>query len=176
MALARIEAGEMQLRREWGSLEEIVAAALRRAQPLARQHQIVTDLREDLPSIRVDERAVAEVIFVLLENAAKYSPPGSTIRVAAQLADEHMVRLTIEDEGPGIPEELRDRVFDKFFRAMRNGDLGPHKPGTGMGLAIARGIVEAHAGRIWVESVDGLKGTRITVMLPTGEQSRPAFD
>lgn len=173
MALARIEAGEMQLRREWGSFEEIVAAALQRARPLAREHHIITHLPDELPAIRVDERAVAEVIFVLVENAAKYSPVGSTIRVAALLAVDQMVRLTIEDEGPGIPAELRERVFDKFFRAMRNGELGGHKPGTGMGLAIAKGIVEAHGGRIWIESVENDLGTRIVVMLPTGDNKVP---
>ncbi|HKO98245.1 MAG TPA: ATP-binding protein [Pyrinomonadaceae bacterium] len=166
VAMARIEAGELQLRREWGSLEDIVAAALERASPLARNHHIELRIPDDLPSIRVDERAVAEVIFVLLENAAKYSPSGSTIRLAAVRAAEDMVRLTIEDEGPGIPAELRERVFDKFFRAMRNGDSVGHKPGTGMGLAIARGIVEAHGGRIWIEDAEG-SGTRMVILLPT---------
>ena len=80
-----------------------------------------------------------------------------------------MVRLTVEDEGPGIPPELRERVFDKFFRAMRDGDLSGHKPGTGMGLAIAKGIVEAHGGRIWIETGNDSKGTRVLVLLPTGD-------
>lgn len=167
VAMARIEAGELQLRRELGSLEDIVAAALERASSLPRDHHIELRLPDDLPSIRVDERAVAEVIYVLLENAAKYSPPGSTIRLSAALAAKEMVRITIDDEGPGIPAELRERVFDKFFRAMRNGDSVGHKPGTGMGLAIARGIVEAHGGKIWIENADSSKGTRMVVLLPT---------
>jgi two-component system sensor histidine kinase KdpD len=148
MALARLEAGEMQLHPEWGSLEEIFAAAMKRASPLTKDHHIELRLYDDLPSVLVDERAVAEVIYVLLENAAKYSPPGGVIRLAAQPGQEDMVRLTIEDQGPGIPAELRERVFDKFFRAMRDGDLSGHTPGTGMGLAIAKGIVEAHGGFI----------------------------
>lgn len=168
MALARIEAGEMQLRREWGSLEEIVSAAMQRAGPLTRNHRIELGLYDELPSVRVDERAMAEVIYVLLENAAKYSPGGSIIRLSAQPADQDMVRLTIEDEGPGIPPDLRERVFDKFFRAMRNGDLAGQKPGTGMGLAIAKGIVDAHGGRIWIENVNESMGTRVVVLLPTG--------
>jgi K+-sensing histidine kinase KdpD len=169
MALARIEAGEMQLRREWGSLGEIVTAALKRASPLTRNHQIELGLDDELPSVRVDERAMAEVIYVLLENAAKYSPSGSIIGLTAQPAEEGRVRLTIEDQGPGIPADLRDRVFDKFFRAMRNGDLSGDKPGTGMGLAIAKGIVEAHGGRIWIENASDSTGTRVVVLLPTGE-------
>lgn len=168
MALARIEAGEMQLRREWGSLEEIVSAAMKRASPLTKDHHIEMRLHGELPSVRVDERAMAEVIYVLLENAAKYSPSGGVIRVGAQPGGEDMVQLTIEDQGPGIPAELRERVFDKFFRAMRDGDLSGHKPGTGMGLAIAKGIVEAHGGKIWIEDASD-SGTRMVVLLPTGD-------
>jgi signal transduction histidine kinase len=79
--------------------------------------------------------------------------------------------MGVEDEGPGIPVDLRDRVFDKFFRATRDGDLTTHKPsGTGMGLAIAKGIVEAHDGRIWIESGDGGKGTRVSFTLPIGDE------
>jgi K+-sensing histidine kinase KdpD len=169
MVLARIEAGEMQLRREWGSLEEIVTAAMKRASPLTKNHHIELRLHEELPSVRVDERAMAEVIYVLLENAAKYSPSGGVIRLAAQPGQQDMVRLAIEDQGPGIPAELRERVFDKFFRAMRDGDLSGHKPGTGMGLAIAKGIVEAHGGRIWIENANDSTGTRVVVLLPTGD-------
>lgn len=169
MALARIEAGEMQLRREWGSVEEIVGAAMKRASPLTKNHHIELLLDDELPSVRVDERAMAEVIYVLLENAAKYSPPGGLIRLAAQPGPKDMVQLAIEDQGPGIPADLRERVFDKFFRAMRDGDLSGHKPGTGMGLAIAKGIVEAHGGQIWIESATDYAGTRVVVLIPTGD-------
>jgi K+-sensing histidine kinase KdpD len=169
MVLARIEAGEMQLRREWGSLEEIVKAAMKRASPLTRHHHIELHLQDELPSVRVDERAMAEVIYVLLENAAKYSPSGGVIRLTAQSRQHDMVEVAIEDQGLGIPAELRERVFDKFFRAMRDGDLSGHTPGTGMGLAIAKGIVEAHGGRIWIEDASGPAGTRVVVLLPTGD-------
>ena len=169
MVLARIEAGEMQLRREWGSVEEIVAAALKRAEPLTRDHQIDLQFKGELPSVRVDERAMAEVVFVLLENAAKYSPAGKIIRVVAEPAADEMIQLTISDQGPGIPRELRERVFDKFFRATRDGELAGKAAGTGMGLAIAKGIVEAHGGKIWIEDAGELLGTKIVVMLPTGD-------
>jgi two-component system sensor histidine kinase KdpD len=169
MALARIEAGEMQLRREWGSLEEIVNAALKRASPLTRRHHIELHLDAELPSVRVDERAMAEVIYVLLENAAKYSPAGGVIRLTAVPLQGDRVRLSLEDQGPGVPPELRERVFDKFFRAMRDGDFSGHRPGTGMGLAIAKGIVEAHGGRVWIEDSGDSPGTRVLVLLPTGD-------
>jgi two-component system sensor histidine kinase KdpD len=169
MVLARIEAGEMQLRREWGSLEEIIAAAMKRASALTKNHHIELRLHDELPSVRVDERAMAEVIYVLIENAAKYSPSGGVIRLAAKPDQQDMVQLAIENQGPGIPAELRERVFEKFFRAMRDGDSSSHKPGTGMGLAIAKGIVEAHGGRIWIENASDSTGTRVVVLLPTGD-------
>jgi K+-sensing histidine kinase KdpD len=169
MALARIEAGEMHLRREWSSLGEIITAAMNRASPLTRNHPVELWLDEELPSVRVDERAVAEVIYALVDNAVKYSPPSGVIKVAAQAGADSMVQLVVEDQGPGIPVELREQVFDKFFRAMRDGDLAGSKPGAGMGLAIAKGLVEAHGGRIWIESATGSPGTRIVVLLPTGD-------
>ena len=81
-----------------------------------------------------------------------------------------MLRLTVEDEGPGVPAELRERVFDKFFRAMRDGDTGTHPSGTGMGLAIARGIVEAHGGRIWIEETGAGRGMLVALTLPLGDE------
>ena len=177
MELARIEAGEMHLRRRWGSVDEIVTAALDRAAPLTRHHQIQVRLDDGLPPVRVDHRAVAEVVYTLVDNAAKYSPEGTGIIVEARSTDGRTVRLSIEDEGPGIPAELRDRVFDKFFRAMRDGDSDRHQPsGSGMGLAIAKGIVEAHGGRIGIEEPPGARGSRIVITLPTGQESADTLE
>jgi two-component system sensor histidine kinase KdpD len=173
--LARIEAGEMRLRRNWGAAEEIIAAATARAGPLTRAHVIKTDIEADLPVARVDARAVSEVIYTLVDNAAKYSPTGTTIRVEAMRAGEDALQIAVEDEGRGIPLELRERVFDKFFRATRDGDVSTREPsGTGMGLAIARGIVEAHGGRIRVEDGEAGKGTRVTFTLPIGDDETNA--
>ena len=166
MELARIEAGEMQLRRAWNSLDEIIMAAMKRAEPRTRAHKVELWLDDALPPVNVDETAIVEVVYVLVDNAAKYSAPGSTIKVAAKAGDEKTVRVIVEDEGPGIPAELRERIFEKFFRAMRDGDQGKH--GTGMGLAIAQGIVEAHGGRIWIEAGESGAGARFIVELSTG--------
>lgn len=177
MELARIEAGEMHLRRRWGSVEEIITTALERAAPLTHGHQIHVRLDNGLPTVRVDDRAVAEVVYTLVDNAAKYSPVGTQINVAAKTTDEQTVQLSVEDEGPGIPTELRERVFDKFFRAMRDGDSGTRQPsGTGMGLAIAKGIVEAHSGRIWIEDSHGAHGSRVVITLPIGDDDETALD
>jgi K+-sensing histidine kinase KdpD len=169
--LARIEAGELHLRRRWGAVEEIISTALSRAEPITRNHRVELDVEKELPGVRVDERAVSEVVYTLVDNAVKYSPKGSTIRITARRAGEELIQMGIEDEGPGIPVHLHERVFDKFFRATRDGDVRTRQPtGTGMGLAIAKGIVEAHEGRIWIESGNNGKGTRVLFTLPTGDE------
>lgn len=169
--LARIEAGELQLRRRWGVVDEIISTALQRAEPFTRNHRVDLRVEKDLPAVRVDERAVSEVVYTLIDNAAKYSPKGSTIRLSARRAGEELIQMAVEDEGPGIANDLRERVFDKFFRATRDGDVTTRQPtGTGMGLAIAKGIVEAHEGRIWIESGEGGRGTRVVFTLPTGDE------
>jgi K+-sensing histidine kinase KdpD len=169
--LARIEAGEMSLRRQWGAVDEIISAALSRASTLTRGHKIVVALEQELPVVRVDERAVSEVIYTLVDNAAKYSPAGTHIRISAEQPPDGLIQIAVEDEGAGIPKDLRVRVFDKFFRATRDGDISTRQPsGTGMGLAIARGIVEAHDGRIWIESGANDTGTRVVFTLPVGDE------
>lgn len=168
MELARIEAGELHLRKHRASLNEIVIAAVKRAEPRTRLNKLELVLDDELPSVDVDEAALVEVIYVLLDNAAKYSSAGSLITVSATGGNGNEARLIVEDQGPGIPPELRERVFIKFFRAMRDGGQG--KPsGTGMGLAIAQGIVEAHGGRIWIEDGTEGRGTRFLVALPTAD-------
>jgi K+-sensing histidine kinase KdpD len=169
--LARIEAGELQLRRRWSAIDEIISAALLRAEPITRNHRVELQVDKELPGVRVDERAVSEVVYTLIDNAAKYSPKGSTIRLTARRAGDELIQMAVEDNGPGIPNDLRERVFDKFFRATRDGDVTTHQPtGTGMGLAIAKGIVEAHEGKIWIESGAGGRGTRVVFTLPTGDE------
>ena len=170
--LARIDAGEMPLRRAWSSIDAIIAAALKRAEPRTRDHQVEVWIQDELPSVKVDEQAIAEVVYTLVDNAAKYSAPGTTIRVNAKPNQRETILLAVEDQGPGIQPEMRERVFEKFFRAMRDGDLGGRKAsGTGMGLAIAHGIVQAHGGRIWTEAAIESPGARFVVELPAGKDN-----
>ena len=171
--LARIEAGELHLRRRWGAVDEIIATAVNRAKPLTRDHRVRILMEEELPVVRVDANAVSEVVYTLIDNAAKYSPDGTEIQVMAERQNEGVVKIAVEDEGEGVPPELRERVFDKFFRATRDGDIGTKQPtGTGMGLAIAKGIVEAHDGKIWIEG-GANKGTRVVFTLPIGDEDVP---
>ncbi|MCA1616258.1 MAG: hypothetical protein LC800_19590, partial [Acidobacteria bacterium] len=176
--LARIEAGEMRLRRRWGAVDEIVSAALARAEPLTRRHEVGVDVEHEIPVVQVDPRAVAEVVYTLVDNAAKYSPAGTIIFVTAGRADDQSIWVAVENEGEGIPPDLRERVFDKFFRATRDGDAGGgcrHPKGTGLGLAVAKGIVEAHGGRIWVEDGSAGRATRVVFTLPVGDvEAAPA--
>lgn len=175
--LARIEAGELQLRRAWGGVDEIVAAALTRAQPLTRQHRIEVEIEKDLPAVRVDARAVAEVVFTLVDNATKYAPQGTRILVTASSAPNELIRFAVEDEGRGVSLEMRERVFDKFFRATEEDNSELKRPaGIGMGLAIARGIVEAHGGRIWIEDAAGGRGARIAFTVPIGDDEQAGMD
>jgi K+-sensing histidine kinase KdpD len=167
--LARIDAGEMYLSRQLCSIDEIITAALKRAEPRTREHQIEVWIEEELPLVKVDEPAIAEVVYTLVDNAAKYSPPETPIRITASPTDDSTILVSVEDQGPGIREDMRERVFEKFFRAMRDGDIGDRKSaGTGMGLAIAHGIVEAHGGRLWIEDASGPRGSKFLVALPTG--------
>jgi Osmosensitive K+ channel histidine kinase len=168
--LARIEAGQLQLRRRWGAVDEIITTALSRADSITVQHLIELEIEKELPVVRVDERAVSEVVYTLIDNAAKYSPAKSRIGISARRSQPDQIRMEIENEGETIPLALRERVFDKFFRATRDGDISTHKPsGTGMGLAIAKGIVEAHSGRIWIETGSNGTGTRVVFTLPIGD-------
>ncbi len=169
--LARIEAGAISLRRRWSSVEEIVAMARARADALTRGHRLEVEIESELPVARVDASLIAEVLYSLIDNAAKYSPAGSRIKISARRAENEMIVIAVEDEGPGIPAHLRERIFDKFFRATSEGAASLGRPrGLGMGLAIARGIVEAHGGRVWVEGATGGAGARIAFTAPIGDE------
>lgn len=167
--LARIEAGDIKLSRNWGSVEEIVEAALARGEPLMRKHQLRIMVENELPVIRVDARAVAEVIYTLIDNATKYAPEGTCIAIKANRAPGEMVQISVGDAGPGIPRQLRRRVFEKFVH-VGGAPLGSGRPeGIGMGLSIAKGIVEAHGGRIWIEDGEGGKGVELSFTVPVGD-------
>ena len=173
MELAQIEGGQLLLRRAPASTGEIVNAALDRAAAALASHPVEVAIADKLPLLQVDAASTAGVVFELLENAAHYSPAGAPITIRANPvrggnAADGWVQIAVEDEGAGIPAEYRERVFEKFFRAPRPPD---DTRGFGMGLAIARGIVEAHGGRIWAEANNG-RGSVLQFTLPC-ERSRP---
>ena len=108
-------------------------------------------LEKRLPALPSIPPRRSEVLYILLDNASKYSPAGTTISVAASREDAHHMRISVSDEGPGIPLELREKVFEKFFRIPGREALDPRRTGIGLGLPIARRLVESQAGRIWIE-------------------------
>ena len=162
LEMARIEAGELHPVREWGSISEIFDNVLDRCAANLSNHRVGVGCEENPPMVKVDSRLLASVIANLLENAAKYSPPESEIILRAAV-DNNTLRISVQDQGSGIPAHELPRVFDKFYRgAIR---LMKRRDGTGMGLAIARGIIEAHGGKIWAESTPG-KGATFGFTLP----------
>ena len=167
--LARIDAGDISLHRNWGAVEDIIDAALAQAVPLTRKHHINVEVAEELPVIRVDARTVTEVIYTLLDNASKYSPAGTTITISARRAADDVVAISVEDEGRGIPPQARELAFEKFYRG--DGEtVSSTRTGIGMGLAIAKGIVEAHGGRIWIEDATSGRGARVVFTVPVGDE------
>jgi K+-sensing histidine kinase KdpD len=147
-------------------VDELVRAGLARAETVTRDHRVAVSIEGDLPRVSVDEASITEAIYILLDNASKYAPSGSTITVRAGRDGERHVKLTVIDEGPGIPAEHRERVFEKFFRVPGRQSHDPRRGGVGLGLPIARRLVEAQAGWIWVDAIDAPRGTSISMTLP----------
>jgi two-component system sensor histidine kinase KdpD len=155
-------------------LDDIVRAGLVRAETITRDHRIIVSIDDGVPPVSVDSPSVAEVIYILVDNASKYSPPGSAITIRTSVTDEHYVQLSVSDEGPGIPPEMRDRVFEKFFRVPGREPADARRGGVGLGLPIARRLVEAQGGRIWIDepsSSSRRQGTTVTMVLPAAAEA-----
>jgi two-component system, OmpR family, sensor histidine kinase KdpD len=144
--LARIRAGALTPTRQPASMDEIVEVVLARMRPRLSGHTVTADLPAEHPDVSVDPVQIDQVLTNLLENAGRHAPAGTEIRVSV-LWRHGSVQVRVADEGPGIPLEERDRVFEAFYR----GSSIPETPGSGLGLAIAKAVVVAHGGRIWVE-------------------------
>jgi two-component system sensor histidine kinase KdpD len=160
--MARIESGELKINLQWQPLEEVVGSALRHSGLQLKEHKISTQLSLKLPLLRFDAVLIERVLCNLLENAAKYTPPGSSIVIyAVQRGD--FVRVMVYDNGPGLPRGREEAIFEKFTR----GEKESSKPGVGLGLAICRAIVEAHGGTIAADK-SPLGGAAIVFTLPVG--------
>ncbi|HET7031902.1 MAG TPA: DUF4118 domain-containing protein, partial [Casimicrobiaceae bacterium] len=144
LEMARIESGEVKLRRQWQPFEEVVGSALKAAETALGQHRVEVALAPRMPLVEFDATLIERVLYNLLENAAKYTPPDTRVTLAAEIADGELV-VSVSDAGPGIPKGQEEAIFEKFTRGARESAT----PGVGLGLAISRGIVEAHHGRIW---------------------------
>ena len=161
--LSRIEAGAMQLDLDWYEPNDIIQTAIERSETLLPQHQLIVDMPEDLPLVQADYVKIVQVLMNLLQNAAKYSPGGSTITLTAR-AVENELSVAVLDEGVGIEPAHLERIFDRFYRVE-----DPTRPlGAGVGLAICKGFIEAHGGRIWAERNAG-RGSTLRFTLPLAE-------
>lgn len=154
--VAQLEAG-VEWPRKKIDPESIVVSALKRAARITAGHKLSIRHGTSGPDLNVAPKAIAEALYNLIENAAKYSPPGTELIVGYQRNGDK-VQFFVDDSGPGIPEDQREAVFDKFYRG------GTGVSGSGMGLSIVKGIVEAHGGRVWNEPRP--RGTRFAFEIP----------
>ncbi|MGM9488535.1 DUF4118 domain-containing protein [Ideonella sp. YS5] len=165
--MARLEAGAVQLNRQWQPLEEVIGSALAAMGPALAGRPVRVKLADDLPLLHLDATLIERVFVNLLENAAKYTPAGSPLEISA-LADTDHVLVHVEDHGPGLPRGREEAIFEKFERGRKESAT----PGVGLGLAICRAILQAHGGGIRGETrhdPDGGSGARFTIVLPRGE-------
>lgn len=146
LEMMRLEAGAVQLKKEWHPFDEIVGATLSRLEERLPGHSVETHFSPDLPLVHLDAVLMELVLMNLLDNALKYAPPSTAIELSASVSD-HIFLFEIADRGPGVPPTDEKRIFDKFYRAGRTGEGG-----VGLGLTICRGIIEAHGGHIWAEN------------------------
>ena len=166
--MARIESGEVRLRRDWHSIEEIVGSAVRSTTRVLAPRTVATAIAADLPLVECDAVLIERVLVNLLENAAKYTPPSAIVRFSAQV-EGALMRVTVADDGPGIRAGQEEAIFEKFTRGARESALS----GVGLGLAICKAIVEAHGGTIAVANrAEG--GAAFSFSLPLG--TPPALD
>jgi two-component system sensor histidine kinase KdpD len=163
--LARIRAGALIPRRTPTAIDEIAEAVVARMRPLLTHVRVDLRLAPDLPEIPADPMQLDQVMTNLVENAARHSPPDGTVRISVD-RDGPAIRVRVADEGPGIPPELREKVFEAFYRGREE----PERPGSGLGLSIAQAIVTAHGGRIWVDDTATV-GSALMFELPVEEVS-----
>ena len=150
--MSRIESGALKPKREWNILPEIVGSVLARMKRLAVDHRLEVDVPEHLPLVPVDYVQMEQVFTNLVSNSLKYAPANTVVCIRAQVKDE-MIYVQVSNQGPQVPPEDLERIFDKFYRIT----AADRVTGTGLGLSICKGIIEAHGGRIWAENVlDGL--------------------
>ena len=150
--ISRIESGALKPKREWNILAEILGSVLERMKNLTLEHRIEIDIPESLPLVPVDYVQMQQVFTNLLSNSLKYAPAGTVVAARARQVGE-LVHVRVSNQGPQIPPEDLERIFDKFYRIT----AAERVTGTGLGLSICKGIIEAHGGRIWAENLsDGL--------------------
>lgn len=159
--LSRMEGGSLKPHKEWYDLGALVDDVLGRLGPATSRHLVVADVPDDLPPVELDYVEIDQALSNLIENATKYTPVGTEIRVAARVKDGE-VQVEVSDQGPGISEDALPHLFEPFYRAAAE---SPKPKGTGLGLAVTKGLVEAHGGQVYAENLPG-GGARFAFTLP----------
>jgi two-component system sensor histidine kinase KdpD len=166
--MSRIEGGAVKPEKEWYPIDELIHDVLGHMHLFLQGREIRVTIPDDLPPVELDYLQMDQVLTNLLENAVRYTPATSPIEVAAERVDDQIM-VSIGDYGPGIPVEDVERIFDKFYRVLNTRQEGKSVMGSGLGLAVCRGLVEAHGGRIWAENREGEKGAIFHFTLPLGK-------
>lgn len=149
--MSRIEAGAIKPEKEWYPVDELIHYVLGHMQFLLQGREVHTSIPDDLPPVELDYLQMDQVLTNLLENAVRYTSPSSPIEITAEVVDSQIM-VSIADYGPGIPHNDLERIFDKFYRVLDTKRKGTSIMGSGLGLAVCRGLVEAHGGKIWAEN------------------------
>jgi len=160
--VTRLESGVVDLAKDWVPIEEVVGSALDRLGPQLGNRAVKLELPPNLPMVQVDPVLLGQVIINLVENACKFSPAGLPIEIKGW-ATERAVTLSVTDHGPGVPEGQEERIFDKLVRFPQ----GEARPGAGLGLAICKGVIQAHGGRIQATNRPS-GGAQFLLSLPLG--------
>lgn len=163
MTLAQLEGGQLLLHRSEMPAQDIINIAVDRAATPLRQRAVTISVPKDLPPLLVDGSSMSGVIYELLVNAGKYSVPDSAIHIKAEEISANEIEIAVENEGTALPAAVRQRAFEKFYRGPKQ---GREKQGFGLGLSIARGIVEAHGGHIRMDVGPGGTGTAVRFTAP----------
>jgi PAS domain S-box-containing protein len=160
--LSQLQTGTLKIQMEQHRVTTIINTAMMQLETVTAQHRFSINVSPDLPPVMADAQRIANVIVNLVGNATKYAPPGTQIILSAT-QQENTIRVNVSDEGPGIPIENREKIFDIFWQSEK--PTAQHSKGAGLGLAICKSIVNAHKGKIWV--ADTSSGTTISFTVPT---------
>jgi two-component system sensor histidine kinase KdpD len=168
--MTRLQAGALIVRKQWQPVEEVIGAALARLSRHLATHPVATNIAADLPFVPLDDLLIQQVMVNLLENAIRYTPPGTAIEISAH-KEEKVVVIEVADRGPGLPPEALSRLFEKFYQAVAS----KNRRGAGLGLAICRGIVQLHGGTIEADNrPDGGAVFRFTLPIVGEPPEMPA--